>query len=77
MKNLAIKNDVPGRDRLNLELLPELPERLFNLFQRNGVYYARVRFSPAGDPMEIALHGAISEEQAHAAVKVLTPCGTE
>lgn len=44
---------------------------LVNVFMKDGVYYARVKPSIAGDSLEIALHGVSSEEQALAAIAAL------
>ena len=49
----------------------ELSEEVLPLFKRDGVYYTHVRHSTAGEPIEIALHGVTSEEQARAAAEAL------
>ncbi len=42
-----------------------------DLLKRDGLYYARVQPSFSDGPMEIALHGVASEEQARAALNAL------
>jgi hypothetical protein len=42
-----------------------------DLFKREGLYYVRLRCSGFNEPLEIALHGVVSEEQARVASKAL------
>ena len=51
----------------------EIAEEVLPLFKKDGVYYTQVRHSTAGEPIEIALHGVTSEEQARAAIDALAP----
>lgn len=57
--------------------LDDVADECVAVFEKGGVYYARLRPSSAGELMEIALHGIISEEQARAAVQALTPSSDE
>ena len=42
-----------------------------DLFQKDGLYYARLHHSPHDEPIEIALHGILCEEQARVAIAAL------
>lgn len=69
-----LRDSAPGEVELRRSVIPPdvSPEELLNLFKREGLYYARVKYSAGSEPLEIALHGISSEEQARAAVEVLT-----
>jgi hypothetical protein len=43
-----------------------------DLFRRDGLYYIRLQCSRFEEPLEIALHGVVSEEQARAAIEALS-----
>lgn len=47
------------------------PRRQPDLISKNGVFYARLGHSTTGEPLDVALHGISSEEQARAAAQVL------
>lgn len=42
-----------------------------DLFRRDDLYYVRLQHSRLEEPLEIALHGVVSEEQARAAIEAL------
>lgn len=50
-----------------------LPKVNLKLFKREGLYYAIVQSSVFTEPLEIALHGINSEEEARAAAEVFRP----
>ena len=48
-----------------------ISDDLVDLFQRDGVFYARVQHAFSAEPFEIALRGIATEEEARIAVEAL------
>lgn len=55
----------------------EFSDKNHVLFTREGVYHVRVQHSTSGEPIEIALHGIATEEQARIAIAAMTASESE
>lgn len=54
-----------------LTLTEAKPVERDTFFKKGDLYYARLQHHPGDEPLEIALHGVMLEEQARAVVEAL------